>query len=372
MRSRSDYEEYLVRLYFGDSDLLTACINRAYRDFNRTIHGLKQVTMKNVIHQEASAYLRKSFGEIQTGVVRIEDFKIFDSWHHSICNGLSNCYKSHGYQNFSIGQGQKWINMVFKYIFTVGDNRLPGFSKFYQFCHIPIDNIILNQLKEKYFFSGLSCAWSRLNDYKEYLDFQKWIRDRFSGDPLDVEFELWMQGSKTEDIREGEGIFFEKRKSLQVQSNRDEPIIGPYDQSRIVLCSADAGPGSQSNVPKPAAYFFPGAKWVGAIRNAASALNCRFVILTTAHGLVNKDDTIFPYDLKAEENKEEVSRIWRETLPAILGRNQYDIMIFYGGGVPKKIYSELLLPLLRTLKIDFLTFGRPNMFDVGKVVEIVC
>jgi hypothetical protein len=106
MRSRSDYEEYLVRLYFGDSDLLTACINRAYRDFNRTIHGLKQVTMKNVIHQEASAYLRKSFGEIQTGVVRIEDFKIFDSWHHSICNGLSNCYKSHGYQNFSIGQGQ--------------------------------------------------------------------------------------------------------------------------------------------------------------------------------------------------------------------------------------------------------------------------
>ncbi len=57
--------------------------------------------------------------------------------------------------------------------------------------------------------------------------------------------------------------------------------------------------------------------------------------------------------------------------PAILVRNHYDIMVFYGGGVPKKIYSELLFPLLRSLKIDFLTFGRPMMFDVGKVVEIV-
>jgi hypothetical protein len=38
--TRADYENYLVYLYFGsDQDLLKACINRAYRDFNRPLHG---------------------------------------------------------------------------------------------------------------------------------------------------------------------------------------------------------------------------------------------------------------------------------------------------------------------------------------------
>jgi hypothetical protein len=97
MRSRSDYEEYLVRLYFGDSDLLTACINRAYRDFNRTIHGLKQVTMKNVIHQEASAYLRKSFGEIQTGVVRIE------------ASGITRTDPGYAHETGPSGVDEAWI-----------------------------------------------------------------------------------------------------------------------------------------------------------------------------------------------------------------------------------------------------------------------
>ena len=39
--TRKDYEDYLVSLYFGtDQDLMTACIKRAYLDFNRTMHGL--------------------------------------------------------------------------------------------------------------------------------------------------------------------------------------------------------------------------------------------------------------------------------------------------------------------------------------------
>lgn len=38
--TRDDYEDYLVYLYFGTSqNYLKACINRAYRDFNRTMHG---------------------------------------------------------------------------------------------------------------------------------------------------------------------------------------------------------------------------------------------------------------------------------------------------------------------------------------------
>jgi len=39
--TRHDWEEYLIRLYFGNkSDLIILCINRAYRDLNRTLHGI--------------------------------------------------------------------------------------------------------------------------------------------------------------------------------------------------------------------------------------------------------------------------------------------------------------------------------------------
>ena len=57
--------------------------------------------------------------------------------------------------------------------------------------------------------------------------------------------------------------------------------IGPFLRDRIALCSADAGPGSQRDYPCKAGYFFPGGKWVGAVRNAAERLRCDFYILLT-------------------------------------------------------------------------------------------
>ena len=150
--------------------------------------------------------------------------------------------------------------------------------------------------------------------------------------------------------------------------HKDE-MIGPYKKSRIVLCSADAGPNSQSDMPCSAEYFFPGAKWVGAVRNAAQNIGCRFVILTTAHGMVNPTDMISPYDLHGQHNKKQVSDIWNKSVPQIIDNN-CDLLVFYAGGVPKELYLELFVPILRDLKIDLITFGRPNMYDVGKISEI--
>ncbi|MCX5846781.1 MAG: hypothetical protein NTW12_10585 [Deltaproteobacteria bacterium] len=150
----------------------------------------------------------------------------------------------------------------------------------------------------------------------------------------------------------------------------DKRYIGPYQRTRIVLCSADASPKAQVQGKGEAAYFFPGAKWVGSVRNAACNLKCRFVILTTAHGMVNPHNIISPYDLKAENNKKKVSEIWRDTVPQILGSNNYDLLLFYAGGCPIKPYMELFLPILRDLKIDFITFGRPNMYDSGKIKDM--
>jgi hypothetical protein len=148
-------------------------------------------------------------------------------------------------------------------------------------------------------------------------------------------------------------------------------MIGPYDLSRIVMCSADANPHSQRTYADSAENFFPGAKWVGAVRNVAEKIGCRFVVLTTAHGLVDPHDTITPYDMHISKYRRDVTAKWEETFPARLRAGAYDLMVFYAGGCPRDEMVDVMLPILRDLHIDLLTFGRPNMFDAGKIQKVV-
>jgi len=148
-------------------------------------------------------------------------------------------------------------------------------------------------------------------------------------------------------------------------------LIGPFARDRIVLCSADAGPSSQKNTPDQAAYFFPQAVWVGALRNAAERLRCRLVILTTGHGMVNPTDVIQPYDMHIREYPKQVKRNWLKTIPHCLQNNRCDILVFYAGGCPRKPMVELMLPILQKINISLLTFGRPYMYDFDKIDELV-
>lgn len=148
-------------------------------------------------------------------------------------------------------------------------------------------------------------------------------------------------------------------------------MLGPIPRDKIVLCSADAGPGSQRTTPDKAKYFFVGAPWVGAIRNSAERLGCNFVILTTGHGLVNSDDIIAPYDVHIQDYTQQVSLNWRRTILLLLGNSINSVMLFYAGGCPRDQYIELLLPILQRLGISLISFGRPNMYDIDKVETFV-
>ena len=147
--------------------------------------------------------------------------------------------------------------------------------------------------------------------------------------------------------------------------------IGPFQLEKILLCSADASPNSQRKNACEAAYFFPKAKWVGAIRNVSNQLGCDFVILTTGHGLVNPNDIIAPFDLHIEQDVEAVRQKWKKTISELLRSTEYEVMVFYSGGCPRDRYIELLKPILHALGISLITFGKPNMYDVGKTTDIV-
>jgi hypothetical protein len=122
--------------------------------------------------------------------------------------------------------------------------------------------------------------------------------------------------------------------------------IGPFPRERILLCSADAGPNSQRQAARDAGHFFPRAKWVGTLRNVADLARVQFVILTTGHGMVYPWEVIEPFDAHIDICREIVRRKWIQTIPRVIGKSRYDIMVFYAGGCPREAYIGLLRPIL--------------------------
>lgn len=35
-------------------------------------------------------------------------------------------------------------------------------------------------------------VWSEITSYEKYLEFQKWLREKYDGIPLDEEFKIWL------------------------------------------------------------------------------------------------------------------------------------------------------------------------------------
>ena len=184
--------EFLFHLYFGGtSDKLQLAINRAHQDFSRTVHGIGAYPNAR---QQATKLIHNAIAELP----QIQDTAsqaVFDSWHKKATMDLCDAYSNAGYKTFFVGQAQKWINMTLKYVYVFGESRLPGYQAFYPYCHVPIDNIILAH-KQFRGIRAFNCAWSRIDDYGQYLAFQEEVRRKFShSSPLAVEFLSWQQRS---------------------------------------------------------------------------------------------------------------------------------------------------------------------------------
>jgi hypothetical protein len=195
--SAHEREEYLLLLYFGakPTSPLTRCVRRAYRDVNRTIHGIRDHPANQSLRAAAARLLDTRIGAILRSPV-VDSQSAFDSWHRKLTEELCALYASEGFDSFAPGQGQKWINMVFKYAVTFGEDRISGTSRLFQWLHAPIDNVVLTKLSER---GGpeLEARWSRLHTYNVYLSLQEWIRHAFPGEaPLAVEFRLWQEGMR--------------------------------------------------------------------------------------------------------------------------------------------------------------------------------
>lgn len=204
--SAREQQDFLIRLYFGPgSDYLRLCVRRAYLDLNRTLHGFSAFVGARMLRDSAHAEVESQISQLRAACPAINRAG-FDDWHQQAVGALRQLYRDQGFgaensrSGFTVGQAQKWLNMALKYVFAIGEERLPGYGAVYSYAHVPIDNIILSALKPKGAPSP-RVAWSRLDDYSEYMEFQQWCRESFPRSaPLAVEFRLWLDSEQRADV----------------------------------------------------------------------------------------------------------------------------------------------------------------------------
>ena len=187
----TERNKFLMFVYLGDEeDAVKGAVKRAYRDFQRVMGGIgsaENKRMKAAAQEYLTARLRVYFAQ--------ESFGAFDEWHRETADGLKKCFC--GFPRFTYGCAQKWINMAFKYLYCLVDFapqlglRLPleAFAE----CHLPIDRRTARCAKENGIEISFS-AWSRLDDYDEYMRLQSAVREIGKAEgrsALDLDFQWW-------------------------------------------------------------------------------------------------------------------------------------------------------------------------------------
>ncbi len=181
MFSEKQRIDYLLNVYFGDylAHPILSAVNTAYLDFARTQHGFGKKTNKNEIHSERVSYLVERISYICNN--KFDNQKDFDDYHKETTEKLVKISQ----KDFTVGQGQKWINMSLKYCLIIDPRNYSINSRYF---HIPIDNIVLGILKG---FPSVG-KWSRIRNYDHYLKFQKWFRKEYADkEPIMSELEIW-------------------------------------------------------------------------------------------------------------------------------------------------------------------------------------
>src|SRR5208282_2718241 len=104
-----------------------AFASRAYRDMNRTLHGIAAEDKDHKIFKDALKKVTGFFSGLNRPAVPVGDAlrRVFDDWQGKSCQTLCQYYKEAIHDKkaqMKYGQAQKWLNMTFKYGWVCGDH----------------------------------------------------------------------------------------------------------------------------------------------------------------------------------------------------------------------------------------------------------
>lgn len=194
---KEDALRFYALMTMGGYLSIDACINTAYRDFCRTMHGIMGNDRNEAMRSEASDIIKRMIRKVlKTSLTQAE----FDKLHGSTCKVIKKVY-SENQTSFFIGQAQKWINMSFKYIYLlyladlldIGKTGIELLKQNYRYFHLPIDNIVLQHHTVKRLYSEHigNTAWSRIDDYSKYLAFQMNLQEAVVIPLIVFEGQIW-------------------------------------------------------------------------------------------------------------------------------------------------------------------------------------
>lgn len=143
----------------------------------------------------------------------------YDAWHKEVCENLSNCKqyfvkyskrrkasndKFKNKSGFTIGNAQKFLNMLMKDMYTCLYNDstfLPNYEDYFKFCHMPLDSYILRFVDDIRYRENIknvarTYTWSNVVSYNSYMEEQTVIRNYIAKHNstvtvLQTEFVVW-------------------------------------------------------------------------------------------------------------------------------------------------------------------------------------
>lgn len=190
--------------------------NSAYRDVQRHFHGIGKHKDKR---DEGFELLAENICEYFNNPPKTSQTE-FDAFHRELCDKLIEYFNAFLTNGMTYGKAQKLINITFKHLFCTKEAM--GKLGYFQYCHTPIDNTVLNWCAEKIGLNVQRSNWSNIKDYNVYKDIQKGILNylnspanteyRFSDGtsftPLAVDFYVWAEAesAKKQILSEWENI----------------------------------------------------------------------------------------------------------------------------------------------------------------------
>lgn len=163
-----------------------AC-NAAYADMARhtlQINKDKTADDKIIKKENVSKYLKEKLLNLSTK--NINNQTDYNDWHKETCRELMVRYKDFLNKNkqpaFTFGHAQKWLNMLFKYLYVFEykdefENYFNDRANLIPFLHVAIDNNIIDKAYEDLKLNKPSIAWSKMNE-TAYCDYQNELRNK--------------------------------------------------------------------------------------------------------------------------------------------------------------------------------------------------
>lgn len=212
--SEDKIKQFLMVCLFGDKykavlndeEKIGLAINRAYRDFCRTIRDGKEWNA-NIELDIPKGEEKKEYYDISNSrgrasklikeAIESNQFNDYNTWHMKLCDKLGN--QEDGAIGYTYGQAQKWVNMTMKYLLVLKYNPV---EVIIDKLHIPLDSIIIEKAtqKGKQLITkddlGKNFSWSRIETYDHYWNIQNKLMTRIKGCPILWEFDSWNESSR--------------------------------------------------------------------------------------------------------------------------------------------------------------------------------